>query len=404
MRNLAIQLAALVLVLSALMEGKSAFAQSNGSASVEKYSEEGQRALARGQFQEAEKIFEKLRELSPTVAEVHANLGLIYFNEKKFEAAVPALRQALKLKPSLTKTEALLAMSLSELGKYREALPILEKEFRRSTDPVVKRSCGLQLERAYTGLQRDEKAVELALELNRLYPDDPEILYHSGRVFGNFAYLSVKRLAEVAPASIWKHQAAAEAWESQGSYDVAISEYRQVLSIDPHRPGIHYRLGRVLLARGAATNSQEDSADALKEFSNELDLDPTNANAAYELAETYRNSGEMEEAERFFRLALQHYPDFDQANLGLAAVLLKQEKPETARGLIQRAIAANPQDEVAWYRLAQVERILGNEAGRQKAFAEFQRLRQKSNELEASKGMYAQTDVTKQKVESPTEP
>jgi tetratricopeptide (TPR) repeat protein len=360
--------------------------------------------LARGQFQEAEKIFEKLRELSPSVAEVHANLGLIYFYEKKFEAAVPALRQALKLKPSLTKTETLLAMSLSELGQYREALPILEKEFRRSTDPVVKRACGLQLERAYTGLQRDEKAVEVALELNRSYPDDPEILYHSGRVFGNFAYLSVKRLAEVAPASIWKHQATAEAWESQGSYDLAISEYRQVLSLDPHRPGIHYRLGRALLARGAATNSQEDTAGALKEFSNELELDPTNANAAYELAETYRNSGEMEEAEKYFRLALKYYPDFEQANLGLAAVLVKREKPEIARRLIQKAITSDPDDQVAWYRLAQVERMRGNEGGRQKAFAEFQRLRQKSSELEASKGMYVQTDVTKQKVDSPSEP
>jgi tetratricopeptide (TPR) repeat protein len=403
MRNLAIKLAALVLVLSAL-EGKSALAQSNSPASVEKYYAEGQRALAQGQFQEAEKIFEKLRELSPGVAEIHANLGLIYFNEKKFEAAVPALRQALKLKPSLTKTETLLAMSLSELGEYRESLPILEKEFRRSTDPVVKRACGLQLERAYTGLQRDEKAVEVALELNRLYPDDPEILYHSGRIFGNFAYLSVKRLAEVAPASIWKHQATAEAWESQGSYDLAISEYRQVLSLDPHRPGIHYRLGRVLLARGAANNSQEDTAGALKEFSNELELDPTNANAAYELAETYRNSGEMEEAEKYFRLALKYYPDFEQANLGLAAVLVKQEKTDMARRLIQKAIMSDPDDQVAWYRLAQVERTLGNEAGRQKAFAEFQRLRQKSSELEASKGMYVQTDVTKQKVDSPTKP
>jgi len=403
MRNLAIKLAALMLVLSAL-ERESALAQSNSPAPVEKYYEEGQRALAQGQFQEAEKIFEKLRELSPSIAEVHANLGLIYFNERKFEAAVPALRQALKLKPSLTKTETLLAMSLSELGEYREALPTLEKEFRRSADPVVKRTCGLQLERAYTGLQRDEKAVGVALELNRLHPDDPEILYHSGRIFGNFAYLSVKRLAEVAPASIWRHQATAEAWESQGSYDLAISEYRQVLSVDPHRPGIHYRLGRALLARRAATNSQEDTAGALKEFSNELELDPTNANAAYELAETYRNSGEMEEAEKYFRLALKYYPDFEQANLGLAAVLVKQEKTDMARRLIQKAITSDPDDQVAWYRLAQVERTLGNEAGRQKAFAEFQRLRQKSSELEASKGMYVQTDVTKQKVDSPTEP
>jgi tetratricopeptide (TPR) repeat protein len=401
--NLAIQLAALLLVLSAV-EARSALAQSSSPASVEKYYEEGRRALERGQFQEAEKVFEKLRELSPGVAEVHANLGLIYFNEKKFEVAVPALRQALKLKPSLTKTETLLAISLSELGQYREALPVLEREFRRSADPVVKRACGLQLERAYTGLRRDEKAVAVALELNRLYPDDPEILYHSGRVFGNFAYLSVKRLAEVAPASVWKHQATAEAWESQGSYDLAVSEYHQVLLLDPYRPGIHYRLGRALLARGAATNSQEDTASALKEFSNELELDPTNANAAYELAETYRNSGEMEEAEKYFRLALRYYPDFEQANLGLAAVLVKQEKPEMARTLIRKAITSDPDDRVAWYRLAQVEHILGDEGARQKAFAEFQRLRQKSSEREASKGMYAQTDVTKQKVDSPAEP
>jgi tetratricopeptide (TPR) repeat protein len=70
-----------------------------------------------------------LRELEPGVAEVHANLGVIYFQEMKFEQAVPTLRQALKLKPALTKTAALLAMSHSELGRYGEALPGLEKGF-----------------------------------------------------------------------------------------------------------------------------------------------------------------------------------------------------------------------------------------------------------------------------------
>ena len=171
-------------------------AQQSDASLLQRYFQEGERALAEKRYADAETAYEKVRQLDPGTAEVHAKLGLIYFQQRKFAQAVPALRQALKLKPSLTKTETLLAMSLSELGKYREALPILEKEFRRSTDPVVKRSCGLQLERAYTGLQRDEKAVEVALELNRLYPDDPEILYHSERIFGNFAYLSVKRLAE----------------------------------------------------------------------------------------------------------------------------------------------------------------------------------------------------------------
>ena len=46
------------------------------------------------------------------MAEVHANLGLIYFEERKFDQAVPALQRSLKLKPTLTKSSHLLAMSL----------------------------------------------------------------------------------------------------------------------------------------------------------------------------------------------------------------------------------------------------------------------------------------------------
>ena len=91
-------------------------------------------------------------------------------------------------------------------------------------------------------------AVDVALRLSRLYPDDPEVLYHSGRLFANFAYLQTMRLATVAPDSVWLHQAAGEANESQGLYDAAIREYRQVLTAAPRRPGIHFRIGRVLLA------------------------------------------------------------------------------------------------------------------------------------------------------------
>jgi Flp pilus assembly protein TadD len=83
-----------------------------GQDSVERYAEEGQTALAAGRYADAEKAFEKLRQLEPGTAEIHANLGLIYFEEHKFEQAVPALREALKIKPALSKSDSLLAMSL----------------------------------------------------------------------------------------------------------------------------------------------------------------------------------------------------------------------------------------------------------------------------------------------------
>jgi tetratricopeptide (TPR) repeat protein len=213
-----------LVVLLVLLFGHRAPAQSSPSSSAERYAEEGQRALAEGRYSDAEQAYERLSQLEPAIAEIHANLGLIYFKEGKFGQAIPALRQALKLKPTLTKADNLLVMSLSELGQYREATPGLEKCFRHSTDPETKRMCGLHLERSYTGLQQHAKAVETALELDRLYPNDPEVLYHSGRTYGSLAYLTMEQLAKVAPNSSWRHQAMAEAYESQGN-SIAIDEY-----------------------------------------------------------------------------------------------------------------------------------------------------------------------------------
>jgi tetratricopeptide (TPR) repeat protein len=372
-------------------------AQSPRSDSPQLYYEEGEKALAESRYGDAQRAYEKLRELAPGTAEVHARLGLIYFQERKFEQAVASLHQALKLNPSLPKVDTLLAMSLSELGRYAEALPGLQKGFRQSTDPAVNRMCGLQLMRAYTGLQRDRDAVEVTLKLTRLYPNDPEVLYQTGKVYGNMAYLSMHKLAQVAPDSVWKHEAAAEAFESQGTNETALYEYRQVLALDPHRPNIHYRIGRTLLARSRKNNSPQDAAEAAKEFAEALRQDPGNANAAYELALLHRNSGELDEAQKLFEVALEYYPNFEEAHLGLADLLTFEQKPELALPHLQKAIALNAKNEVSWYRLARVETALGNLPEQQRALAEFQRLHgQKATQQESEKELFSPGEVTKQ--------
>ena len=366
---------------------------------VERYAEEGESALAAGRYAEAEKAFEKLRQLEPGMAEVHANLGLIYFQERKFEQAVPTLRQALKLKPALTKTDNLLAMSLSELGRYSEAVPGLEKCLHHSSDTEIKRMCGLELQRAYTGLKKDDKAVEVAMQLNRLFPDDPEILYQTGKIYGNFAFLTMEKLAQVAPTSVWKHLAAAEAHESQGSYVLAIPEYNEVLKLEPQRPGIHYRIGRSLLGRYWQRHSLEDLTAAEKEFEQELQIDPANANSAYELGELRRKANRFDEAQQYFEQALQHYPDFPEAQLGLAAVLQAKKLNDQAVIHAQRAVAIDPGNEVGWYRLAQIQKALGHNAEQEKALAEYRRLHDRSSQQRGLEPVFAPREVTKQEVE-----
>lgn len=400
MRGFSIRVAMFAAVLAGF-GGLRADAQGSKEQEVETYSEQGQQALATGNYSEAERAFVKLRELEPGVAEIHANLGLIYFEERRFDLAVPALRQALRLKPGLPKTDTLLAMSLSELGRYNEALPGLEKGFHHAGDPEIRRMCGLQLERAYTGLRKNDKAVEVALEMSDVYPNDPEVLYHSGQIFGNYAFLSMQKLAKVAPNSVWRHQAAGEAFESEGANDLAIHEYRTVLAMDPRRPGVHYRLGRTLLARSIQTESAADKAEALQEFEAELQLDPGNANAAYEIGEIHRSAGEMDVASEFFERALKYYPDFEEAHLGLASVLLAQQKPEQALGHLQKAVALNPENDVTWYRLALAYRALGNPAEQQKALAQFRRLKDEEDAREkAGRQMFSPSEVTQQKLDA----
>ncbi len=369
------------------------------TSSVERYAEEGESALAAGRYAEAEKAFEKLRQLEPGMAEVHANLGLIYFQERKFEQAVPTLRQALKLKPALTKTDNLLAMSLSELGLYEEAVPGLERCLHHPSDTEIKRMCGLELQRAYTGLKKDDKAVEVAMRLNRLFPDDPEILYQTGKIYGNFAFLTMEKLAQVAPTSVWKHLAAAEAHESQGSYDQAITEYSEVLKLEPQRPGIHYRVGRSLLGRYWQRHSADDLTAAEKEFEQELQADPANANSAYELGELRRKANRFDDAQQYFEQALRHYPDFPEAQLGLAAVLQAKKLNDQAVIHAQRAVAIDPENEVGWYRLAQIQKALGNNVEQEKALAEYRRLHDRSSQQRGLEPVFSPREVTKQEIE-----
>jgi len=348
-------------------------AQSNDALAAQ-IASEGQQAMAQGRMVEAKASFEKLAKLEPSVAEVHAALAAICFKLKDYEKAVSEIQTAKKLKPGLPRLDSLLGLSLAELNRFDEALPKLERGFEQSTDKVTQRLCGLQLLRAYTGLNRDSDAVKTSLELNRLYPDDPEVLYHTGRIYGNYAYIVMEKLHDKARGSVWMFQAQGEANESQKNYDAAIIAFNHVLQIDPKRPGIHYRLGRVYLSRFNDSHKDEDREAAKREFLAELEVYPGNGNAAYELAQFAADDGNMNEARSQYEALVTRFPDFEQALVGLGGVYLQIHLEAQAIPVLERATKLNADDEVAWYRLAQAQRTTGNREAAQRSLEKFRKL------------------------------
>ncbi len=364
----------------------------------EELAQRGRAALEAGKYADAEQAYAALVRQEPDVAEMHVTLGMVYFKEGKFDSSTKELRRALELNSRLPRVDSLLAMALSERGEYREALPGLEKGFHQTADKELRRMCGLRLERAYTSLHSDTKAVQTALDLRQAYPDDPEVLYYSSKVFGNSAFLTAQKLFQVAPQSVWGLMAAGEAHESQGDAEAAVHDYEGVLAKDPARPNVHFRIGRTLLAKAEGKSDDADVKRAAEEFHAELGIDPANANAAYELGEICRKQGDAAEARKYFEQAVASYPSFEEAHVGLAATLVTQGEPALAEEHLEKAVALNPEDSVAWYRLAQVDRKLGKGDEQRKALAEFAHLRSEGGAAQSN------AEVTPQRLDAAEAP
>jgi predicted Zn-dependent protease len=144
----------------------------------------------------------------------------------------------------------------------------------------------------------------------------------------------------------------------------------------------------------------DDPHEAEKEFEQELRIDPGNANSAYELGEMRRKARRFDESQQYFEQALQHYPDFPEAQLGLAAVLLEKKAPDQALVYAQRAVALDPENEVGWFRLSQIQRSLGNAGEQQKALTQYRRLHDLTTQQKGLEPVFSPREVTKQEIDS----
>lgn len=352
---------------------------SNADTDFERLYNAGEAAMAAGQYEDALNDFKQLQRMDPSVAEVHATLGVLYYKSGAFDRAIEEIHTARKLKPGLPGLDTLFALSLAESGQYKESLPGLEKAFRTSSDPALKRQAGLELAHVYSILQMDRQAVETALDMRDRYANDPEVLYNAGKILGNSAYLTMQDLFHGAGGSLWAQLAEAEAYESQGQVTNAIQAYNAVLAMDPHQVNIHYRMGRTYLSHWELSHDDSDLKSAEAEFSKELDVNPGNANAAYELADLRRTEGNTAAAQQLYESAVKFYPNFEEAEVGLGRVLLEEDKPTLALAHLQRATVLRPDDEVAWYRLAQAQRRLGNLPAQAHSLARFKELHARSS-------------------------
>jgi Tfp pilus assembly protein PilF len=264
------------------------------------------------------------------------------------------------------------AIDLAENGHCGDALPLLTKSFPQIKERDLKLKLGADGVRCAMAMHQVGAALDFLRTLQRDFPKDPDVLYIAVHAYSDLSTMASQELARDDATSYQAHELLAEAFESQGKWDDAEKEYRGILQQNPNLPGIHFRLGRLLLSK---PNPSADSAnEAKQEFVDELKIDPKNAGAEYVLGELARQVQQWDEAASHFSRAVKLDPQFGEAFLGLGMALIAQKQYGDAVAPLQTAVKLAPRNPDAHYNLALAYSRSGRKAEGEKEFAIHQNL------------------------------
>jgi tetratricopeptide (TPR) repeat protein len=264
------------------------------------------------------------------------------------------------------------ATKLADNNHCDRALPLLRKNLSQVKDKELRRKISVNGARCAMTLHQSEAALAFLSVLQREFPSDPDALYIAIHAYSDLSAAASQALATDAPSSYQAHELLAESYEAQGKWGAAEKEYRSIAAQNPNLPGIHFRIGRLLLSGPSPPASAVE--EARREFTEELTIDPYNASAEYVLGELTRQGQSCEDAIPHFSKASKLDPQFSEAFLGLGVCYMAQKRYTDAVPALETAARLDPRNPKAHYQLGLAYTRAGRKEDGQREFAIHERL------------------------------
>jgi tetratricopeptide (TPR) repeat protein len=266
---------------------------------------------------------------------------------------------------------------LFDSGHCPEALPLFRKAYARANEGELKRRLGAGGVRCAMSLNDTSLAADIIQMSLKDFPKDPDILYLAVHTYSDLSLRASQALLFAHPDAYQVHELNAESLETQGKWDEAAEEYGVMLKQNPGLPGIHYRLGRIILSK-PETPATYDTAK--KEFEEELRIDPNNAGAEYVLGALARRKGDYKEAAERFTRATQLDATFADAFLGLGECLIGAGKAEEAVAPLERAVKLQPDNPATHFQLANAYRLTHRQEDMEREIEAYKNVAQKARQ------------------------
>lgn len=245
--------------------------------------EKARQLVRAGNLSAAERTVRQAIEAVPAQAELHGELGQMYYQAGRFREAVEQLGRAAQLDPKNPTWSLRLAGAIIGDRRYSVALEFLEavkSDFQHLAEYHY--NAGL----AHFGIRRYQQAMEAFTQALRIDPD----LNHARFFLANCHAVS-------------------------GDLDSAVVLYREALARNPDQPGYLLALGQVLKQMGPESN-----ADAQRVLRRALELYPGDIPAMFALGLACEEAEDLPCARANLEAVASRFPQELAARVALARV------------------------------------------------------------------------------------
>lgn len=222
--------------------------------SVQSLLVEARSAQSRGDFSAAAGFYRKALEIEPSVAELWANLGLMYHELGKSSEAIESLKKAARLNPSLFVPQLFLGVEYLDIKNANAAIPYLASAAKLKPDDL---QAQLSLGRAFEMLDRPDRAAPAYEKASEIAPQNGNVWLNLGTAYLQQVENDARGMASTYTNSPYYHLRAAETLAEQGKLAQAESAYKASIASASPPPCAHAEFGSTLLHENRIPEARE---------------------------------------------------------------------------------------------------------------------------------------------------
>ena len=254
-------------------------------------------------FEAAIKAYEQALKIKPDYSEVYNNMGAAQNAKGDPESALASFKQAVLIKPDYAEAYNNIGLAFSVKGETKAAITSYKKAVSIKSDYAV----------AYNNM---------GLALN----DKGDLVA---------AIASYKKALKIEPDYADAHNNMANSLQENGDLKGAIESYKKVVLIQPHSAEAYYNMG-------IAYKGIDNTEAAIGSYKEAIRIKPNYAEAFVNIGIVLQDSGHNEAAINSYKQALNIKPDYEDAHFNMGVSLQDLGDLQGAISSYNRAVSIKP--------------------------------------------------------------